>query len=179
MHDVLFYLFAALTLLPAVWLVASRNTVNAVMMMILSFVGAACLFAMLQAYLLAVLQIMVYVGAVIVLFLFIVMLLGVGGKRSIKASLGNTVAGLAFFILLAGCGLIAIASGNGGMAPGGDPVAPAASAANFGLLLFTKYQLPFELIGFLLLAAMIGVIYISRRQLVQENTATTQEASKE
>ena len=66
-----------------------------------------------------------------------------------------------------------------GMAPGGDPVAPAASAANFGLLLFTKYQLPFELIGFLLLAAMIGVIYISRRQLVQENTATTQEASKE
>jgi NADH-quinone oxidoreductase subunit J len=179
MHDVLFYLFAALTLLPAVVLVASRNTVNAVMMMILSFVGAACLFAMLQAYLLAVLQIMVYVGAVIVLFLFIVMLLGVGGKRSLRDSLGNTVAGLAFFVLLAGCGLIAIASGNGGMAPGGEVAAPAASASNFGLLLFTKYQLPFELTGFLLLAAMIGVIHISRNSPVEKKTVSEPEASKE
>ncbi len=165
MHEVLFYLFAAMTLLPAVMLVCSRNTVNAAMLMIVSFVGTAALFAMLQAYLLSVLQIMVYAGAVVVLFLFIIMLLDAGRIKSLKGRIRQIIVPLAFFVALSILPVLAILSGRGGEAQIGEAVAPASSAEQFGLLLFTKYQLPFELTGFLLLAAMVGVIFISRRNV--------------
>ncbi len=169
MHDVLFYLFAAMTLAPALLLVCSRNTVNAAMLMIVSFIGAASLFALLQAYLLAVLQVMVYAGAVVVLFLFIIMLLDVGHEGRLRAALSKLVAPLAFFAALGCCSVLAILSGRGGEAPAGLEASPAASAESFGMLLFTKYQLAFELTGFLLLAAMVGVIFISRRAIPAGN----------
>lgn len=163
MHEVLFYLFAAITVIPALMLIFSRNTVNGAMLMIASFVGTAAMFALLQAYLLAVLQIMVYVGAVIVLFLFIIMLLGVNKTGLKGADLRKVGVGAVFLVALALMSVVAILSGRGGELPSSEAVAPASSAANFGLLLFTKYQLPFEITGVLLLAAMIGVVYISRR----------------
>ena len=169
MHEVLFYLFAAMTVIPALMLVFSRDTVNGAMLMIASFVGTAAMFALLQAYLLAVLQIMVYVGAVVVLFLFIIMLLGVN-KIGLKGSdLRKVGVGAAFLAVFAFLSVIAILSGRGGDVPTGEAVAPASSASNFGYLLFTKYQLPFELTGVLLLAAMIGVVYISRRPMPDES----------
>jgi len=170
MHEVLFYLFAAMTLVPALMLVTSRNTVNGAMLMIVSFIGTASLFAMLQAYLLTVLQIMVYAGAVVVLFLFIIMLLDVSRLKSFKGSIHKMIAPLAFFVALALCPLLAILSGRGGDVPAGEAVSAASSAANFGMLLFTKYQLPFELTGFLLLAAMVGVIFISKRSTPAESS---------
>lgn len=177
MHEVLFYLFAALTVIPAIMLIFSRNTVNGAMLMIASFVGTAAMFALLQAYLLAVLQIMVYVGAVVVLFLFIIMLLGMN-KISMKGSdLRKLGTGVVFLLALAILPVLAILSGRGGEVPTGEAVAPASSASNFGFLLFTKYQLPFELTGMLLLAAMIGVVYISRRAQ-PEKPATEETESK-
>ena len=178
MHEVLFYLFAVMTLVPAVLLVASRNTVNGAMLMIASFVGTAALFAMLGAYLLAVLQVMVYVGAVVVLFLFIIMMIG-GGKTDgfSRQELRNAILGLAFFVLLAACPLLVVVSGRGGVAPVGELPPPASSASNFGLLLFTKYQLPFEITGFLLLAAMVGVIYITKRAPEAEKSSTEADAA--
>jgi NADH-quinone oxidoreductase subunit J len=177
MHEVLFYLFAALTVIPALMLIFSRSTVNGAMLMIASFVGTAAMFALLQAYLLAVLQIMVYVGAVVVLFLFIVMLLG-ANKLTLKASDFRKIAvGVAFLVALAVLPIVAIISGRGGEVTTGEAVAPASSASSFGYLLFTKYQLPFELTGMLLLAAMIGVVYISRRTQ-PEKTATGETESK-
>ena len=170
MHELLFYIFAALTVLPAAFLVASRNSVNSAMLMILSFVGTASLFVMLQAYMLAVLQVIVYVGAVVVLFLFIAMLVGSGSQKLSRRDFRNIAFGLATFVLLSAMSLLAIASGRGGESSAASDVAPAASASNFGLILFTKYQLPFEITGFLLLAAMVGVIYISRQQKVPEET---------
>jgi NADH-quinone oxidoreductase subunit J len=177
MHEVLFYLFAALVLVPAILLVASRNTVNGAMLMIVSLVGTASLYAMLQAYLLAVLQIMVYVGAVVVLFVMIVMLIGVGNSKFLRADIRNIAAAGAFFILLAGCPILAISAGRGGMAPAGEVVAPASSASNIVMLLFTKYQLAFELTGFLLLSALVGVIFISQR--TQESKPLTADDATE
>jgi NADH-quinone oxidoreductase subunit J len=163
MHEVLFYLFAAMTLIPAILLIFSRNTVNGAMLMIASFVGTAAMFALLQAYLLAVLQIMVYVGAVVVLFLFIIMLLGMKKVPLKNVGFRKTGVGVIFLAILAVMPVLAILSGRGGEVPLGEAIAPASSASNFGYLLFTKYQLPFEITGMLLLAAMIGVVYISRR----------------
>ena len=163
MQEAFFYIFAALTLIPAIALVCSRKPVNGAMLFIASLFGTATLFALLGAYLLSVLQILVYVGTGIILFLFIVMLMGAGrGGKPTQGQVRKALVGLGFFVLLAGCPITVILSGLGGNAQAGSETVPAASATNFGLLLFTKYQLPFEIIGFLLLAAMIGVIYISR-----------------
>jgi len=178
MPEVLFYLFAAMTLVPALLMVASRNTVNCAMLMIVSFVGTASLFALLQAFLLTVLQIMVYAGAIVVLFLFIIMLLDVGRVRAVRGGAGKLVCALVFFVALAACPVLAILSSRGGAAPVGEAVPAASSAANFGMLLFTKYQLPFELTGFLLLAAMVGVIYISRRAPAAEPSEAPEAVEK-
>lgn len=179
MHEVLFYLFAALTLLPAILLVVGRNTVNSAMLMIVSFVGTASLFALMGAFLLTVLQVIVYVGAVVVLFVFIIMMVGMGKPRLIKSDMGNIVAAIVFFVLLAGLPLLAIVSGRGGADLTGADVAPASSMSNFGLLLFTKYQLPFEIVGFLLLAAMLGVIFISRKEPPAEGNSKSASAKED
>ncbi|HNX04534.1 MAG TPA: NADH-quinone oxidoreductase subunit J [Opitutales bacterium] len=171
MQELLFLIFAAITVIPAVMLVASRNSVNSAMLMILSFVGTAALFALLEAYLLAVLQIIVYVGAVVVLFLFIAMLVGSGSQKLARRDFRNIAFALAAFVALSACSLAAIASGRGGQMPVAGAEAPASSASGFGFILFTKYQLPFEITGFLLLAAMVGVIWISRRQKAPDSPA--------
>jgi NADH-quinone oxidoreductase subunit J len=163
MQEAFFYLFAALTLIPAIMLVCSRKPVNSAMLFIASLFGTATLFALLGAYLLSVLQILVYVGTGIILFLFIIMLMGAGkGGKLSQGEVRKALIGLAFFVLLAGCPISVILSGIGGTAPAGEASVPASTATNFGLLLFTKYQLPFEIVGFLLLAAMVGVIHVSR-----------------
>jgi NADH-quinone oxidoreductase subunit J len=163
MLEALFYVFAVLTLVPALLLVTSRNAVNGAMFMIVSFVGTAALYGLLQAYLLAILQVLVYAGAVVVLFLFIIMLLDVERPtaRKVRAlSLGASVAALCLMVV----GVVAVVwSGRGGAAPALGVDAPASVAARFGYELFTRYMLPFQWTGFLLLAAMIGVIFISKK----------------
>jgi NADH-quinone oxidoreductase subunit J len=99
MGDFLFYLFAALTVMAAAGVVVNRNVVNAAMCLLLSFVGMAALFVLLEAYFLALLQVLVYAGAVVVLFLFIIMLFDVQGSDA-----GRPRSRLAF-----AAGLIAVA----------------------------------------------------------------------
>ncbi len=176
MPDLLFYVFSALTLVSAVLMVLSPNAVNGAMCMIVSFVGTAALFVLLEAYFLAILQVLVYAGAVMVLFLFIIMLLDVDdgeGDRFVRDKL-SVAAAVASFLLL-----VLLAAGLFGGAghlpePGLLPVAPepagseaalpfTTSAKSFGYGLFTKYMLPFQVTGFLLLAAMLGVIVVSKK----------------
>jgi NADH-quinone oxidoreductase subunit J len=165
MQEALFYIFAALTIVPALLLICSRNAVNAAMLFIASLFGTATLFAMMGAYLLSVLQVLVYVGTGVILFLFVVMLMGAGkGGKITQTEVRKGIIGLAFLVLLTGCPLSVILSGLGGAAQSGAQPVPASNVTNFGFLLFTKYQLPFEIIGFLLLAAMVGVIYVSKPQ---------------
>ncbi len=175
MVDFLFYLFAAITLVSALLMVLSPNAVNGAMCMIVSFVSTAAIFVLLEAYFLAVLQILVYAGAVMVLFLFIIMLLDVDKDASSylkdKLSLAGAIAG---FSLLAVMIYTAFASAHHLPEPallpaldvptGEGPGIPfTTSAKSFGYSLFTKYMLPFQVTGFLLLAAMIGVIVVSKR----------------
>ncbi len=175
MPDFLFYLFAALTVLSALLVTVSRNAVNGAMFMILSFVGMAALFVLLEAYFLAALQVLVYAGAIMVLFLFIIMLLDADKGRTVRPNRLTTAAASIGGLLLV-CGLVYLTFGSGA-----SPVAelPAitelpqnATAENipfttaprsFGYGLFTKYMLPFQVTGFLLLIAMIGVIVLSKK----------------
>ncbi|MDP4611719.1 MAG: NADH-quinone oxidoreductase subunit J [Opitutales bacterium] len=180
MLDILFYVFAAIVLVSALLMVVSPNAVNGAMCMIVSFVGTAALFVLLEAYFLAILQVLVYAGAVMVLFLFIIMLLDVdkseGSYFKDKLTLGAAIIGFALVAILV-CS--AFAGANHLPEPGLMPVLEnptgegvgipfTTSSKSFGYSLFSKYMLPFQVTGFLLLAAMIGVIVVSKKH--EENS---------
>lgn len=173
MHDFLFYLFAALTLIPAILMIISRNPVNAAMFMILALVGAAGIFVMLNAFFIAVLQVLVYAGAVMVLFLFIIMLLDVDvvSKRSPS---NFTIAATIASAFLLGVGLLSVVADStvlpspelrepASLPSVESPMAFVTSLDAYGYSLFTKYMLPFQVAGLMLLIAMVGVIVISKR----------------
>jgi NADH-quinone oxidoreductase subunit J len=156
-----FYIFAVLALLCGVMVVLSRNPVNSAMFLVLTIVSLAALFVLLHAFFLAAVQVLVYAGAVIVLFLFVIMLLDLKEeqRRKIKtfgASLGilSVMAiGFVFWRSLAQSSLPTTSERIDG-----GPVA-------LGRLLFNSYALPFEILSVLLLVAMIGVILLSKKDL--------------
>ena len=160
-------------------MVCSKHPVSAAMFMIISLVGVAALFVLLEAFFLAVLQILVYAGAVMVLFLFIIMLLDVGPDGG-KASRMKLISGLAaafstslLFVLL----LITVHD-SGWLSEGanwttfpdisdltqGENLIFSTAVKSFGYGLMTKYMLPLQISGFLLLAAMVGVIVLSKKE---------------
>jgi NADH-quinone oxidoreductase subunit J len=164
--DILFYVFAALTLGCGVLVIAnpfSRNPVTSAMFLVLTIISMAGLFVLLHAFFLAAVQVLVYAGAVIVLFLFVIMLL------DLKA---ESVRRIKFYGILAG--LISVGSIVGiffkslHATPLDSPDSPPmveGGTEELGKLLFTGYVLPFEVVSILLLVAMIGVILLSKKNL--------------
>ena len=163
--DALFYVFAALTLICAVLVVAnpfSRNPVTSAMFLVLTIISMAGLFLLLHAFFLAAVQIIVYAGAVIVLFLFVIMLLDLKEEQRRRIKFFGVAAGLVsvglitviFFRCLHQTNLQTqpTPSLEGGTAP-------------LGKLLFSQYILPFEIVSILLLVAMVGVILLSKKDL--------------
>jgi len=162
MKEVLFHLFAALTLVPAFFVATCRRPVNAAMNMMLSFVGLSALFVLLETYFLAILQVLVYAGAIVVLFLFIIMLIDAGSSP--RPGFIRFLASLAALGLLLFAGYALVFGGGTGPYPELSAASPASLARTFGESLFTRYLLPFQLTGFMLLIAMVGVIVICRKQ---------------
>jgi NADH-quinone oxidoreductase subunit J len=164
--DVLFYVFAALTLLCGVLVVAnpfSRNPVTSAMFLVLTIISMAGLFVLLHAFFLAAVQIIVYAGAVIVLFLFVIMLLDLKEEQRRKIKLFGAVTGLTSVGAILTISLKAL----GTMRTGAGSPAPTleGGTAALGKLLFTQYVLPFEVVSILLLVAMVGVILLSKKDL--------------
>jgi NADH-quinone oxidoreductase subunit J len=166
MQDVFFYIFAATALLCGALVIAnpvSRNPVTSAMFLVLTIISLAGLFVLLHAFFLAAVQVLVYAGAVIVLFLFVIMLLDL--KEEERRRIKLVAAGLA--VLAVGtiaCVMIgtilpvrAAVAADGARAEG--------SADVLGRMLFTGYALPLELVSLLLLVAMIGAILLSKKDL--------------
>jgi NADH-quinone oxidoreductase subunit J len=166
MQDLLFYLFAAATLICGVLVVAnpfSRSPVTSAMFLVLTIVSMAGLFVLLHAFFLAAVQILVYAGAVMVLFLFVIMLLDLKEEeqrqiKRVSIVLGLLTVAVIYTMLLRAFGPLATSAGN---------VAPEleGATASLGQELFTKYLLPFEVISVLLLVAMVGVVLLSKKEL--------------
>jgi len=163
MADLLFNAFALLTLVAAAGVVLNRNAVNASLCLLLSLVGVSGLFVILDAYLLAFLLLLVYAGAIVALFLFIVMLLDARGDVPAPLRKIPLFARILAFALVA-AGLVSFFARGQLESP--DLAATPALGASLKLYayqLFTIYLLPVQILGFLLLIAMIGVIVLSKK----------------
>lgn len=177
--DLLFLVFATLSVGGGLLMVFSRHPVSAALFMIVSLVGVAALFVLLEAFFLAILQVLVYAGAVMVLFLFIIMLLDVGPQGG-KASRVKILSAIVGLILVGSLFCLMLQIGQGTEADGstqsfdwpelsedatanGNNLTFSPSAKSFGFGLLTKYMLPLQVSGFLLLAAMVGVIILSKK----------------
>lgn len=163
--DLLFYLLAGFAVLCGFLVIAnpfSRSPVTSAMFLVLTIVSLAGLFILLQAFFLAAIQILVYAGAVMVLFLFVVMLLDLKEEERRRVNRTALAMGLIAVGTLAVVLLLAVAATNHGAQP---PAVLEASAVELGRLLFTSYLLPFELLSVLLLVAMVGVILLSKKEL--------------
>ncbi|MGC9268857.1 NADH-quinone oxidoreductase subunit J [Acidiphilium sp.] len=160
-----FYVFAGILLAASCMVITARNPVHSVLFLILAFINAAALFVLAGAEFLAMVLVIVYVGAVAVLFLFVVMMLDVdfaalreGFQR--YAPLGLTIG----FILMIEIGLMAV---NWTIAPAAHlatmvPIPAGLPNTNaLGDLIYTRYMFPFELVALLLLVAMIGAIVLT------------------
>jgi len=164
-----FYLFSAILIASAVMVIAARNPVHSVLFLILTFVNAAGLFVLIGAEFLAMILIVVYVGAVAVLFLFVVMMLDVDFAELRQGFLQylpvGVIVGLVFLVEL----LLVVGSwiASPGVASAiSAPIPPAAQVTNtqaLGRVLYTNYVHYFELAGVILLVAMIGAIVLTLR----------------
>ncbi len=162
-----FYLFAGLTLFSGLMVITARNPVHGVLFLILAFFNAAGLFVLLGAEFLAMILVVVYVGAVAVLFLFVVMMLDVDFAALKRSLWQNLIAGLVVALILA-AELVAIGS-EWVLLPGTTGMQPAAGPTNtqsLGELIYTHYLYTFELSGLILLVAMIGAIVLTHRRRV-------------
>lgn len=166
MQDLFFYIFSALTLLCGALVVAnpfSRNPVTSAMFLVLTIVSMAGLFVLLHAFFLAAVQILVYAGAVMVLFLFVIMLLDIKEEQHRRIKVFGLVSGGASVAAIVGVFVLSLLRSK--MGPEAAVTKVEGATRPLGKLLFTEYVLPFELLSVLLLVAMVGVILLSKRDL--------------
>jgi NADH-quinone oxidoreductase subunit J len=183
-NAIFFYIFATVCVASAVMVIASKNPVHSVLFLILAFVNAAGLFVLMGAEFLAMILVVVYVGAVAVLFLFVVMMLDVDFAELRQGFLtylpiGALVGAVLLAELLIVVGAWVIGPGVATTAP----IPPPADISNtqaLGLVLYTRYVYFFQASGVILLVAMIGAIVLTlqhkanvRRQVIADQVART------
>ena len=160
-----FYLFATLTIASAVAVIFARNPVHSVLFLILAFFNAAGLMLLAGAEFIALLLVIVYVGAVAVLFLFVVMMLNIDFSTLRSGFNRNLPFGIIVALVLLGEMIVAVSAWKAG--PGISGAAPPSvrvpNIVALGELLYTRYLFPFEIAGLVLLVAMIGAIVLTHR----------------
>ena len=165
MSPFFFWIFASFTLVFGIGVVANRNPVASALSLVVSFLGLSALFMSLDAYFVGIIQVLVYAGAVMVLFLFIIMLLNLQAEERRRINWVVAAGGTCVAIIL----LIQIAFAIRGFEPAQKPFPPLSASItddvrNIGAALFSNYNLPFQIIGVLVLVATIGVVILSKRE---------------
>ena len=166
MSPILFWLFAGLMLAFGVAVVVNRNPIASALSLVVSFLCLAALFVGLDAFFIAVIQVLVYAGAVMVLFLFIIMLLDIRAERRRRMNLPMTVGGVvvaAAFAAQVWLVLDRLPQGKNAFPPLG--AAGIDDVRQVGMTLFSTHNLPFQVVGVLILVATIGVVVLSRKEL--------------
>jgi NADH-quinone oxidoreductase subunit J len=168
LSSVLFYFFATIAVAAGVLMVTRKNPVHAVLFLVLNFAGVAGVYLVLNAQFIAVVQIIVYAGAIMVLFLFVIMLLKLGGEESVFARQPFVKTLSIVIAALIGAQLTYVfffaAPDQGTMVDMATGVYPGTVKA-IAETLYTKYLLPFEAVGFTLVAATVGALVIGKKKL--------------
>jgi len=159
----LFFLLALLAVVTAAGMLASRNAVYSTLLLVVNFVVVAVLYLLLQAAFIAMVQVTVYAGAIMVLFLFVVMLLGAERLPRSERLRWQVPAAAVLGALLLVEGVLAIWAGREAVAPGAAQQG-FGSPAEVSALLFREYAVPIEVASILLLVAMVGAIVLSRSE---------------
>jgi NADH-quinone oxidoreductase subunit J len=165
-----FYTLAAFILGFAVMVVSTKDTVHSVLFLVLDFLFVAALYVLLGAPFLAAIQILVYAGGIVVLYLFVVMLVNLkrppeahqDPHRMTKFGLGLAVAML---VELSMIGASSYANAVPALVAPLGPIPVSGNTEEVGWLLYTRYLIPFEIASMLLLVAMIGAILLAKREL--------------
>ncbi len=167
-QQLVFFLLAFATAFSAVLVIAARNPINSAMALVATFLFLAAIYAQLLAHTIAVLQVLVYAGAIMVLFLFVIMLLSLThlGEPTPRPAFHQLVGGLSAVAVLVGL-FMAITHWHERVAGGH----PRESLARFGTLeqvgglLYTRWLLPFEAVSLLLLVAMVGAVVVAKPRI--------------
>lgn len=175
---IIFYIFALVAVSSGVAVITTKNPVRSVLSLVVTFFAMAGIWMMLRAEFLSLILLLVYVGAVMTLFLFVVMMLNIDVEKKRSGFVGYLPFGIMVVLLLTGLTLIALGPQYFGIV---QMPAPAPEPANYsniqhlGVLLYTDYAYPFEIAGVILLAAIIAAITLAhrgpRRRKVQNPSA--------
>ncbi len=180
-RNIAFYLFATLTIASAIAVIFARNPVHSVLWLIVAFFNAAGLMLLFGAEFIAMLLVIVYVGAVAVLFLFVVMMLDIDFASLRSGFTRNLPFGIIIaLVLLAEIDRRAQSPGRLGRRSWARPI-PAATQPNIvalGQLLYSRYLFAFELAGLILLVAMIGAIVLTHRSRARHASPEGMEADR-
>jgi NADH-quinone oxidoreductase subunit J len=166
-EQIIFYFFSAVLLLAAILVVSVKNPVVAALSLVLAFFSSAALWLMLEAEFLAIVLIIVYVGAVMVLFLFVVMMLDINLLRLREGFIRYLPFGLAVAVLLIMMMVMVIGPDHFGLMAWHAPAKQAADYSNtaeLGRVLYTDYFYPFEIAAVILLVAMVAAISLTLRR---------------
>ena len=171
-ETVLFWIFASLAVIAALVMVTNKNPVRSALALVITFLSMAAFYVMLSAQFLAAVQVIVYAGAIMVLFLFVIMLLNLGSavgmveKPSLQRTLAIALGGILLGVMIAGRALFDI-PGNGNVAT----AAANGTVQTIGETLFNPrlpWLFPFELTSLLLLVAVVGAIVLAKRRTDEE-----------
>ena len=170
-HAIVFYIFSLIAIVSAIMVTVSRNTVNSVFFLILDFISISCLFIMIGAEFLGMIMLIVYVGAVAVLFLFVVMMLNVAQQKNqwfiSEQDSGHIPVGLLISAIIF-CELIIVIGGwkyKPDLFKSTNLISSEISNTHsLGQILYTDYIHIFQISGMILLIAMIGAIVLTFRQ---------------
>jgi NADH-quinone oxidoreductase subunit J len=166
--EIVFYGFSLVLVAAAVAVITVRNPVNAALFLVLAFFSSAAIWMLLEAEFLAIILILVYVGAVMVLFLFVIMMLDINLAPLKEGFIRNLPVGIAVALVMA-LELMVVVWSKGEFGEGAFPI-PAPHPVDYsntkavGELLYTNYLLPFELAGVILLVAIVAAIALTHRQ---------------
>lgn len=183
--DIIFYAFAAVTALAAVGVISCRNQVHSVLFLILTFFSTAALFVLLEAEFIAALLVMVYMGAVAVLFLFVVMMLDMDLTDVRQQVINHLPMGLVVGLVIVVEWVVVMSHAH--VLPGQQAVSTVGNTRAIGQAMYTQYLYPFETASLILLVALIGAVVLTlrkpnqsvKRQSIAQQVARTPEESVE
>ncbi|HKD72733.1 MAG TPA: NADH-quinone oxidoreductase subunit J [Candidatus Acidoferrum sp.] len=160
---IIFLVLAALAVLGAVSLILQRHPIHSALSLIVVMVALAGLYLLMGAEFVAAVQIIVYGGAIMVLFVFVIMLLNAGVEERTNFSKLATYAGVPLAVAIAGLIAAAILKSGGNLSTAG-PNGALTSTKNLSMLLLREFVYPFELTSFLVLVAILGAIVLAQRE---------------